>query len=184
VNGFDIALLVLAGALVVVGMIKGLVRILIGIAALVAAFALAAHYHAGLAGRIGVVDVDPGVRSLIAWMLIFIAVLLAGALLGWLARRLMKAALLGWADRVGGAAVGLAAAVLTAALVVLPVVAYSPFGDGLLSGSLLAPYVTAVSDLANRLVPDDLSRQYRLRIEDLRRRWHDVRPERPAAIEA
>jgi membrane protein required for colicin V production len=173
-NGFDIALLVFAGVLVVLGMVKGLVRILIGIAALVAAFALAAYSHAGLAAKLGVFEAAPEVRGLIAWMLIFIGVLLAGALVARLARGLVKAALLGWADRLGGAAVGFAAAVIAAALVVVPVVAYTPLGDGLLSGSLLAPYVTVVSDLANRLVPDELSQKYRTRIEDLRRHWRDV----------
>ena len=69
-NGFDIFLLVMACLLVLVGMIKGIVRILIGVAALVAAFALAAgslparHYeHDRHDGGPGADENDGGVHE-------------------------------------------------------------------------------------------------------------------------
>lgn len=170
-NGFDILLLALACVLVVVGMVKGLVRILIGVAALIAAFAVAVRYHTGLAERLVALDFGLEWLRLLAWLMIFLAVIIAGGLLAFLVRRLVKAAMLGWADRLGGAALGLAAAMLAAALVVLPLVAYSPGGQRWIADSLLAPYVTVITDVANRLVPDDLSERYRVRVEDLRREW-------------
>lgn len=181
-NTFDVVLLALACVLVLFGVFKGLVRILFGVAALVAAFALAARYHEGVAGWLAGWEIGLEPRRLIAYLAIFVGVLLAGGLAGWLGRKLVKAAMLGWADRLGGAALGLLAAALLAALVVLPLVAYSPWGERLLARSVLAPYVTAVSDLANRVAPDDLSERYRRRVEDLRRRWRgevetDPRPQ-------
>jgi membrane protein required for colicin V production len=173
VNTFDVILLVLACVLVVLGMFKGLVRIMIGLAALVAAFALAARYHGGLADRLGQLEIGVGSLRLIAYMLIFIGVMLAGGLVAWLARKILKVAMLGWADRLGGAALGLVVALLAAALVVLPIVAYSPHGEQILGRSILAPYVTVVADLATGLVPDDLSQRYRDRVEVLRRYWQD-----------
>ena len=88
-------------------------------------------------------------------------------------RKLLRAAMLGWADRLGGAALGLLVATLAAGTIVLPLVAYLPTGERLLGGSTLAPYVSVVSDLATRLVPASLSDRYRQRIDDLRRRWRD-----------
>ena len=38
---------------------------------------------------------------------------------------------------------------------------------------MLAPYVTVVADLANQLVPEELSESYRRKVEDLRRYWRD-----------
>ncbi len=166
-------LLLLACVLVLIGMIKGLVRILIGLAALVAAFAAAARYHGPLAGRLDTFEISPEALSLIAFLLIFLGVMLAGGLIAWLMRRLIKAAMLGWADRLGGAALGLAMATLMAALVILPIVAYSPWGERLLVKSVLAPYVTVVADVANRMVPEDLSVRYEQRIENIRRFWRD-----------
>ena len=171
-NGFDIALLVLACVLVVFGMIKGLVRILIGVAALIAAFALAAHYHQPLASFLGGVEAGGPLR-LVSYVLIFIAVMLAGAVIGHFSRKLLKVAMLSWADRVAGAALGLAAAALAAALLILPVVAYSPHSERVLSRSVLAPYVSVVADVANLLVPAELSEEYRRRIEFLRQTWDD-----------
>jgi membrane protein required for colicin V production len=174
VNGFDIALLMLACLLVLLGVIKGLVRILIGIAALVFAFALAARYHKPLADRLGAgLEIGAEPTMLISYVLIFIGVMLAGGLVAFLVRKLVKAAMLSWADRLAGAALGLVAAALAAALLILPVIAYSPWGEGVLRGSVLAPYVTVVADLANTLVPDDLSERYDRKIEELRRYWRD-----------
>ncbi len=170
-NSFDIVLLVLACILVVIGMVKGLVRILIGLAALIAAFALAAIYHQPLADRLGGFEISVEATRLISYALIFVVVMLAGGLIAYLVRRLLKAAMLNWADRLGGAALGLVAAAVAAALLVLPVVAYSPHGTRLLGDSMFAPYVTAVADVANELVPDDLSQRYLDGIEDLREFW-------------
>jgi len=172
-NGFDIGLLVLLGLLVVLGLIKGLARVLIGIAAVVAAFILAAQFHHELSLKLSWIRIDDDLLKLLAYLLIFLGTMLAGGLLAWFVRRLLKAALLSWADRLAGAAVGLVAAVLVAGLVVLPVLAYAPFGERALRDSVLAPYVTIVADMAEGLVPDELSVRYKQRVEDLRAYWRE-----------
>ena len=179
-NQFDIILLILACILVVIGMDKGLVRILIGLAALVAAFAVAARYHQPLAQGLSGFDIHTRVLRIVAYILLFLAVMLIGGVLAYLARRLLKAAMLSWADRAAGAAVGLVTAFVVAALLILPIVAYSPNSDNWLRQSVLAPYVTAVADLARPLVPQDLSDRYRERLEDLRRFWQgQIAPSEP-----
>lgn len=171
-NAFDLLLLVLVGLLVAVGLLKGLTRLLIGIGALVAAFILAARYHAPAAAAVGgVLDVPEPAAKLIGYLAIFLGTTLAGALLGRILRGVLKAAMLGWADRLGGALAGLAAALLAAALVILPVVAYAPAGERVLRDSVLAPWVTVVADVANRLVPEEFARQYRERMDALRGYW-------------
>jgi membrane protein required for colicin V production len=172
-NTFDIVLLVLACILVLVGVAKGLVRILIGIAALIAAFALAARFHQPLAEALSGINIGVEPRRLIAYLMIFLGVMIAGGLIAFLLRKLLKAAMLSWADRLGGAAVGLVAAMLLAALIILPLVAYSPFGEAALADSVLAPYVMVVADIANTMVPKELSQRYRSKVEDLRRYWRE-----------
>ena len=63
------------------------------------------------------------------------------------------------------------AALLAAALIVLPVIAFVPTGERLLRNSVLAPYVTLFSDLANAIVPEELAEQYRERMDALRGSW-------------
>ncbi len=102
-----------------------------------------------------------------------VGVILAGAIAGHVMRRVLKAAMLSWADRLGGAALGLVAAALIAALIVLPLVAYTPYGESLLTGSVLAPYVSAVADLAATLLPAELTLLYQRNMESLRQAWRD-----------
>jgi membrane protein required for colicin V production len=172
-NGFDVGLLVLLVVLVAVGLLKGMVRILIGIAATIAAFVLAARFHGALAERLTWLGASEPVRALCGYLLIFLGTMLLGGILAWLCRRLVKVALLGWADRLGGAVLGLVAAVLIAALVVLPLVAYSPRAEATLQRSALAPWLTSVSDVANRVVPAGMSERYRQKVESLRRYWRE-----------
>ncbi len=172
-NGFDIGLVALLGVLVLMGLIKGLARILVGIAALVAAFWLAAQFHQALALRLSWIDIPESAVKLLAYLLIFLGTMAVGGLLGYLLRRVLKAAMLGWADRLAGAALGLVGAMLFAALLVLPVVAYSPIGEAVLRDSLLAPYVAVVADVAKELVPEELSESYRHNVEQLRSHWRE-----------
>ena len=171
-NAFDLFLLVLVGLLILTGLLKGLVRLLIGIGALVAAFILAARFHGPAAAAVlGMMDMPASAANLIGYLAIFLGTMLAGALAGRLLRGLLKAAMLGWADRLAGAAAGLVAALIAAALIVLPVIAYVPTGEQLLRNSVLAPYVTRFSDLANAIVPEELAAQYRGRMDALRQSW-------------
>ncbi len=171
-NAFDLFLIVLVGLLILTGLLKGLVRLLIGIVALAAAFILAARFHGPAAAAVlGVMDMPASAANLIGYLAIFLGTMLVGALAGRLLRGLLQAAMLGWADRLAGAAAGLVAALLAAALIVLPVIAYVPTGEQLLRNSVLAPYVTRFSDLANALVPEELATQYRERMDALRQSW-------------
>ena len=171
-NTFDLLLLVLVGVLVVVGLLRGLTRLLIGICALVAAFILAARFHAlAAAAVLGAMDMPAPAASLVGYLAIFLGTMLAGAVIGRIMRGLLKAAMLGWADRLAGAGAGLLAALLAAALIILPVIAYVPTGERLLRNSVLAPYVTLFADLANQVVPDELAEQYQERMDALRQYW-------------
>ena len=172
VNTFDVLLLVLVGLLVLLGVLRGLTRLLIGAGALVAAFMLAAQFHWQVAVSMArVVEMTEPVANRVAYLAIFLGTVLAGALVASALGRLLRASKLGWADRLAGGAVGLVTALLAAALVILPVVAYAPSGAALLHNSVLAPYVTVVADIANPLLPDRLSGQYRDKMDSLRQYW-------------
>jgi len=182
VNAFDIALLILLGVLVLVGLSKGLARILIGIGTLVLAFVLAARFHQELAPRLAGIGWPDEALKLTSYLLLFFGTMLAGGLLAWLTRKLLKAAMLGWADRLAGAALGFVAATLAAALLVLPLVAYSPTGERALRESQLAPYVAVVADMARVLVPAGMSEKYQERIDGLREYWN-YRMDDPEGLE-
>ena len=172
-NAFDLLLLVFVGLLVLRGLLSGLVRLLIGTAALVTAFVLAAQFHGPVAASMmRVVDLSEPTADLAAYVAILLGTVLAGSFVAArMGRRLQTKTMFTWVDRLAGGAVGLVAALLATALVVLPVVTNIPSGATLLRDSVLAPYVTVVGDVANRLVPDRLAERYRDRVESLRQQW-------------
>ncbi len=176
-NAFDVLLLVFVGLLVLRGTLSGLTRLLIGTGALVAAFMLAAQFHGPVAAslvRIG--DLSEPAADLGAYAAIFLGTALAGSVVASRFRWVRQTKMLSWADRLGGAALGLVAALLSSALVVHPVVTYTPSGATLLRDSVLAPHVTVVADFANHLLPDRLAARYRGRMESLRQHWQRPRP--------
>jgi len=171
-NLFDGAVVGLAALLVLVGLWKGAIRILVGILALATAWFVAIRFHAAAADRTLPTSWDPSLARLGMWLAIFFGVLLAGGLVAWLLRSIVKAALLGWADRLAGAALGFSAAALATAFLVFPLAAYLPGGSRVLADSRLAPYASTVSDLVSGLTPQEIDERYERGIAHLRESWN------------
>lgn len=169
-NGVDVTLIVLLATGAAIGLTKGIVRLVVGLLALIAAFALSAAFHGALAARFVEDEPGPGAR-LAAYAALFFGILLFGSVAAWLLRNLVRAVMLGWADRLAGAAVGLFAATLAAAFVLLPLVAYAPDSRRWMERSTLAPYVVGVADVVRRTVPGELSERWRTGLRELRERW-------------
>ena len=189
-NAFDVGFAVLVFVLSLVGLAKGFTRLVVGMTALVAAFVVAAARHAQVAAAlVGRFEMPPLVASGIGYGAVFIAVMLGAAVVLPFVRALVRMAMLAWADRLAGAAAGLAGAVLIAGSVVVPVLAYVPAGDLLLAESRLAPYAVVGADAAVALAPAELNAWYRERMEAVRQFWRDRAesaraPRRPGPAEA
>jgi membrane protein required for colicin V production len=176
-NIFDLGLALVALVCVVVGLRKGLARIAIALVSLIVAFLLASQLEGRAAAWLMSVRVSETPARFTAYLAIFLATMIAGGGAAWLVGRILKLAMLSWADRLAGGALGLLGALLAAALVVHPIAAASPGGALLLRDSWLAPYVTVVADVANVGAPKDLAARYAKGAEALRRIWRgDVTP--------
>ena len=182
VNAFDGGFAALVFVLSLVGLVKGLTRLAVGMTALVAAFVVAAARHSQVAqALVERFATPPLVASAIGYGVLFVAVMLSGAVVLPLARAVVRMAMLAWADRLAGLAAGLAGAVLIAGSVVVPVLAYAPAGDRLLAESHLAPYAVVGADAAVALAPPELTAWYQERMGVVRQFWAD-RAERSRAL--
>ena len=153
-NALDIGLIVLIVLGAGIGLARGLVRILIGILSLVVAFFLASRYQDQFAAVLTSRHVSETPARIGAYVLVFVATMIAGGLVAWVVGKLLKLAMLSFPDRLAGGALGIVAALLAAAFLVHPLVAWSPEGSRLLATSKIAPYVTVVADLGNAMAPD------------------------------
>ena len=160
-NAIDLTFCILLAALVLYGLLRGLVQVVLSMAALVGAFMAANAWHEPLANHLQASGAALPVRRIVAWAVLFVGVILLGAVLSWLASRLLRAAALGPLDRLAGAALA------------VPLAAYGKEDAPLLRGSRVAPYVTAVSDWINVAAPDGLAQRYERASAALKRTWRD-----------
>ncbi|HEX5043451.1 MAG TPA: CvpA family protein [Candidatus Polarisedimenticolaceae bacterium] len=172
-NAFDLTFGILLAALVLYGLLRGLVRVVLSIAALIGAFLAANAWHEPLAAHLEASGAALPLRRIVAWAVLFVGVILLGAVLSFLASRLVRAAALGPLDRLAGAALGALAAILAGAALAVPLAAYGGEDARLLRGSRVAPYVTAVSDWINVVTPDGLAQRYERASAALKRTWRD-----------
>jgi membrane protein required for colicin V production len=175
-NLLDIGLAVLLAVGAVIGLTRGFVRILIGILSLVVAFFLASRYQDQIAAVLTARHVSETPARIGAYVLVFVATMIAGGLVARVVGKMLKLAMLSFPDRLAGGALGILGALLAAAFLVHPLVASSPNGSRLLATSKLTPYVSVVADLGNAMAPDAVAKRYTSGIETLRRIWRGDEP--------
>jgi membrane protein required for colicin V production len=175
-NALDIGLIVLFVAGFIFGLARGFVRILIGILTLVVAFFLASRYQDAFTSVLTGHHVAQTPARIGAYVLVFVATMMAGGVVALIVGKILKLAMLSWADRLGGGALGILAALLAAAFLVHPLVASSSEGSRLLATSKIAPYVSVVADLGNALTPDAVAKRYDSGIDTMRKIWRGEQP--------
>ena len=117
-NWFDVAIIATLALSILVGLWRGFIGEVMALACWVLAFWIAWMFGPSLADRFSASISVPSVRVLLAYALCFIAVLIAGAIVAFLLRKLVSGSGLSGTDRLLGMVFGL---VRGAALVVLVV---------------------------------------------------------------
>jgi len=135
------------------GFARGLILEVAAVLGLLAGFVMAAQYHSALADVLRSRFPSLSHAVFLGYALVFLAAWLAVALLGLLASKLARALLLGWADRLLGAAVGLFKGFLAAAVLVTVLTLFLPGGSQILGRPLLAPYLQKAGSHLVRLAP-------------------------------
>jgi len=118
-TGFDFAVLAIVALSTLFAFFRGIVRELIALASWIAGIVLAWAFEGDLAAMLPDFASAPAARHVIAFALIFIAVLVVGALAAHVLARFLRAVGLGFVDRFLGAVFGLARGVTIVLLAVL-----------------------------------------------------------------
>jgi membrane protein required for colicin V production len=107
-NGFDIALVTLVALSALFAFARGIIREVIALAAWIVGFIAAIAYAGSVAGMFGWLDIAPVAKQAIAFGLILLVVLIAGALAARSLAGLIRALGLGFMDRILGLVFGVA----------------------------------------------------------------------------
>ena len=147
-TAFDLIVIGIVGLSTIVAFLRGFVRVVMSLVALVAAILAAIHLSPSVANMLPVLSDSAVTRYLAAFALIFIVVVLVGGLLGWLLSRAIRAIGLGFVDRLIGAIFGVARGVLSVVIgVLLAGLTTLPRQDWWQNAFLAPPLVTAALSL-------------------------------------
>ena len=157
-NGLDIVVVVILLATLILGLIKGLVRQVIGIAAVIAGLILAARYYPQVSSVFGGAFASEKWASIVGFALIFVVVLAVGGLISYLVCKLLCGPLR-FIDHLLGGVLGLVQGVLICGVIVFALLAF-PVNKQLLTGSRFAPYCYWLTKAMVQIIPQDLKNQF------------------------
>jgi membrane protein required for colicin V production len=172
-NPFDVLLLALALMLTLAGAIWGATRILAGMVGFAVAFLLGLRLADRGPDWFGAWIAEPEWARLAAFSVVFLGVALAAAIAAFVLRRFLQTVMLGWADRLAGAGVGLAMALLASVALLVPLTALPPEDRPVLEDSVLAPWALGVAGWLGGLVPGEIAERFGEKAEALRRSWEE-----------
>jgi membrane protein required for colicin V production len=128
VSWIDWVVVTVVALSLVVGLFRGFVREIVGLAGWIAAAMLATWYAEAVATQLPAAISEPVLRWAIGFVLVFLAVLVVASIVSLVVRRLMRAVGLGFADRMLGGAFGAVRGVAILVVAVL-LVGLTPLRD-------------------------------------------------------
>ncbi len=160
-NWLDLVRLVVAALAVLWGLKNGLIGSALTIMSILVGLFLAPRISAPIAERLTDTVGSASIANTVAYGIVFLAFVVGAQVVAIILRGIVRAVFLGWADRIGGAVVGLISGILLgfAVIAVLARLAYL-FPDGAPSTAPLVPIETRAalepSLLGSGLVPQYL----------------------------
>lgn len=158
-SGADWAILGLIVLSVVLAASQGFLFEVFSLAGVVVGYLLAAWQYHRLAASFAPYVKSEWVGEIAAFLVLFLATVIAAGIIGRIARWLLKEAGLSWFDRVLGGAFGVLRGCLLVAVVLVAQASFGP-GAGWLARSQLAPYFLVVGRAAIWLAPSELRARF------------------------
>ena len=150
---------------------NGITKEVMRIASLLVAVFASMWGYGLLAGHLQPSMPNTRLAAIVAFLVIFVVCVLAGALLGVLLSKVWQLSGLGWVDRLLGAGFGFVRGILACTAVLLVLVAFQPFPSvtQALAGSKIAPWVVNLGRTAVQLAPEAFRDAYTLGAEAVER---------------
>ncbi len=152
INWLDLGFVLVMLLFVVRGLLNGLLREVAGLAGVLLGFFLAGRWYKILEPKLTGLISDPHTAGMVAYGIIFFAVLLVVVIVASLLRRGMQVTFTAWLDHLLGGVVGAAKGLVLCAIALALMHKFIPQSE-LLKTSMLAPYVDKAVALARSLLP-------------------------------
>ena len=167
-NWVDLILLVILGLTVLFGVMRGFVRQIIGILAVIVGLILAVNYYLVVSDFFSRWISSSTLSNFVAFIGIFIAVLCLGGILSFIFSKVIRGPLK-FVNHALGGGLGLLKGLLICGVIVFAMLVF-PFKEDALKQSFLAPYCVRVTKAVLYLIPDDLKVKFNEAYEDIIKR--------------
>lgn len=158
VNWLDVILILILITAFVIGIIKGLVRQVVGILAAIIGLFVAMAFYPYLSGAFRLLLKNDVMRDFVSFIAIFSVILL----MGWVTGRLFTKAMKGpfkFLNHVLGGGLGLLKGILVCGILVFAMLVF-PVNTEALRGSSLSPYCVVITRSAIDLIPRELKQAF------------------------
>ena len=153
-NWVDIVIIIYLCLSVISGFMQGLIRTVLSIIGLIVGIILAAHFYKQLGDALTFIS-NKNVADVVAFIFILLVVMGIAALIAWFLRSLIKAIILGWVDKIGGAVLGLILGALSISAILAIIAKVS--NSSLITDSKFAGFFLDKFPLILKFLPGDFS---------------------------
>jgi membrane protein required for colicin V production len=175
-SGLDLFLAAILTVSTVAGFMKGFFRLGIGLVATFLAFFVASWFYAEAGEWAIPYTSSRGIANFVGFVLIFLGIMIAGAVVSRLLTHFFKWIGLSWLDRAGGGVLGLIRGALISLVIVLMITAFLP-GDPppAILNSRIAPYVLDGAHVLSLTTSTELKQQFRQTYEKTRQNYEKTK---------
>ncbi|MEA3431087.1 MAG: CvpA family protein [candidate division WOR-3 bacterium] len=133
------------------GLVKGLIRGLFGIVALIAGIWIACRYFRQFATRLPFSN--PTLSNVLSFIIILFAVLIGVSIISFIVRKAIHFASLGWIDRIFGLIFGFFIGVFINWVICILILSFAPNGKDVIANSRFAPGILSSGSFFKKYFP-------------------------------
>ena len=172
-NWLDVVLLVILAASIMTSFRKGFTREVIGLASVVVALVLGIELYGSAGSLLASYVSSPAAANFAGFFLVFIGVLLAGAVVSYVLGKFLRVTGLSIVDHALGAGFGAVRGLLIAVALIMGIMAFSPGNRAPESvvASRTAPYVVDAARAVAAVAPHELKEGFRKTYAEVKTIW-------------
>ena len=170
-NALDILICVVVGFCLIRGFFRGIIGELTSIVGVFIGFYAAYAYYPIVGNWLSRLIANKAYLNIASFFITFTALFLAVGFVGIVLKHLLKAVALGWADRILGSTLGLVKAILIVSVLLVALTTFLPQKAPVIKDSLLAPYVSTISEKMVAVVPREMKQKFGDNINALKEAW-------------
>ncbi|HET6962063.1 MAG TPA: CvpA family protein [Terriglobia bacterium] len=169
-NVLDWIVVVIVASSVISSVLKGFAREAISLAAVILGLLLASWFYPQAGSLVSAYVKTQEIASLVGFILIFLGVLLAGAIISFVVTKFLRVVDLQWFDRLLGAAFGLARGWLVGSVIFLGLTAF-PVQIEVVQHATLGPHLLMSARVLAVITPAPLKEQFLEGYDKVRSLW-------------